>query len=35
MYVGGGQMIEAPYSGASVRIRSMDRGDYSGACRPG
>jgi cell wall-associated NlpC family hydrolase len=35
MYVGGGQMIEAPYSGASVRIRSMDRGDYAGACRPG
>lgn len=35
MYVGGGMMIEAPYSGASVRIRSMDRGDYAGACRPG
>jgi cell wall-associated NlpC family hydrolase len=35
MYIGGGQMIEAPYSGASVRIRSMDRGDYAGACRPG
>jgi len=34
MYVGGGKMIEAPYTGASVRIASMDRSDYAGACRP-
>jgi cell wall-associated NlpC family hydrolase len=34
MYVGGGEMIEAPYTGASVRIVSMDRSDYAGACRP-
>jgi cell wall-associated NlpC family hydrolase len=35
MYVGGGDFIEAPYSGASVRIVSLgNRGDYAGACRP-
>ena len=34
MYIGGGEMIEAPYTGASVRVSSMDRGDYAGACRP-
>ena len=34
MYVGGGMMIESPHSGANVRIASMDRGDYAGACRP-
>ena len=34
MYVGGGEMIEAPYTGASVRQVSMDRSDYAGACRP-
>ena len=34
MYVGGGAMIEAPYSGASVRIASIGRGDYIGAVRP-
>ena len=34
MYVGGGKMIEAPYTGARVRIASMDRSDYAGACRP-
>jgi hypothetical protein len=27
-------MIEAPYSGASVRIASIGRGDYIGAVRP-
>lgn len=39
MYTGDGEFIEAPYSGASVRISSLDdrisrRGDYVGACRP-
>jgi len=35
MYVGGGDFIEAPHSGASVRIASLaGRGDYVGACRP-
>ena len=34
LYIGGGSMIEAPYTGASVRIASMNRSDYAGACRP-
>lgn len=34
MYVGGGQMIEAPYTGAHVRVASAFRGDYAGASRP-
>jgi cell wall-associated NlpC family hydrolase len=34
MYVGGGVMVEAPYSGARVRIASIGRGDYIGAVRP-
>jgi cell wall-associated NlpC family hydrolase len=34
MYVGNGQMVEAPYTGASVRISSIGRGDYVGAVRP-
>jgi cell wall-associated NlpC family hydrolase len=34
IYVGGGQYIHAPYTGASVRIDSMSRSDYAGACRP-
>ncbi len=34
MYVGGGQMIEAPHSGSSVKYSSAFRGDYVGACRP-
>jgi cell wall-associated NlpC family hydrolase len=35
MYVGGGDFIEAPHSGADVRIsRLSGRGDYVGACRP-
>jgi cell wall-associated NlpC family hydrolase len=35
MYVGGGQFIEAPYTGADVRISSLgNRSDYAGACRP-
>ena len=34
MYLGGGAMVEAPYSGASVRIASIGRRDYIGAVRP-
>jgi peptidoglycan DL-endopeptidase CwlO len=35
MYVGGGMMIEAPYTGANVRYSSIHGGDYAGAARPG
>jgi cell wall-associated NlpC family hydrolase len=35
IYAGGGEMIEAPYSGQVVRYRSIDRRDYVGAARPG
>jgi cell wall-associated NlpC family hydrolase len=34
MYIGGGAMVEAPYSGARVRISSIGRRDYIGAVRP-
>jgi peptidoglycan DL-endopeptidase CwlO len=35
MYVGGGNFIEAPHTGAVVHISSLSgRGDYVGACRP-
>lgn len=35
MYIGGGEFIEAPYTGARVRISSLgNRSDYAGACRP-
>jgi len=34
VYIGGGTMIEAPYSGASVRVASIGRRDYIGAVRP-
>jgi cell wall-associated NlpC family hydrolase len=34
MYIGGGAMIEAPYSGASVRVASIGRRDFIGAVRP-
>jgi cell wall-associated NlpC family hydrolase len=34
MYIGGGQMIEAPHTGANVRISGAFRSDYAGACRP-
>jgi peptidoglycan DL-endopeptidase CwlO len=33
-HVGGGAMVEAPYSGARVRIASIGRRDYIGAVRP-
>ena len=33
MYVGDGNMINAPYTGVNVRIESMDRSDYTGATR--
>jgi peptidoglycan DL-endopeptidase CwlO len=34
MYAGNGTMIEAPYTGASVRYHSINRPDYAGATRP-
>lgn len=34
MYVGGGQMIHAPHTGDVVKISSINRSDYAGACRP-
>ena len=35
MYVGGGDFIEAPHTGANVRVSSLGgRWDYAGACRP-
>jgi cell wall-associated NlpC family hydrolase len=34
MYVGNGQMVEAPRSGLTVRVVSTDRSDYVGAGRP-
>jgi cell wall-associated NlpC family hydrolase len=34
MYIGGGLMIEAPYTGSVVRIRSINRPDYIGSVRP-
>ena len=35
MYIGNGQMVEAPYSGQVVRVVSSSRTDYVGAGRPG
>ena len=35
MYIGNGQMVEAPYTGAQVRVNSAIRSDYVGAGRPG
>ena len=35
MYIGNGQMVESPYTGASVRVTSAYRSDYAGAGRPG
>jgi len=34
MYVGHGEMIEAPHTGAGVRVASIARPDYIGASRP-
>lgn len=34
IYVGGGMYIHAPRTGDVVKISSMSRGDFSGACRP-
>ncbi|HTW21772.1 MAG TPA: NlpC/P60 family protein [Mycobacteriales bacterium] len=34
MYVGGGEMVDAPYTGVDVRYDSIDRPDYIGAVRP-
>ena len=35
MYIGNGQMVEAPYTGSQVRVNSAFRPDYVGAGRPG
>lgn len=35
MYIGNGQMVEAPYTGSQVRVNSAFRSDYVGAGRPG
>ena len=35
MYIGNGQMVEAPYSGQVVRVVSSSRSDFVGAGRPG
>ena len=35
MYIGNGQMVEAPYTGQVVRVVSAMRSDYVGAGRPG
>lgn len=35
MFIGDGKMVNAPYSGDSVRVDSIYRRDYAGAGRPG
>jgi cell wall-associated NlpC family hydrolase len=35
MYIGNGQMVEAPYTGQFVRVVSASRSDFAGAGRPG
>jgi cell wall-associated NlpC family hydrolase len=35
MYIGGGRVVEAPYTGTTVRVASALRSDYVGAGRPG
>jgi hypothetical protein len=34
MNIGRGLMVEAPFTGADVRVSSIDRPDYIGAVRP-
>lgn len=34
MYIGGGEMVEAPYTGSFVQVSSAMRSDYVGAGRP-
>lgn len=34
IYIGNGQMVEAPFTGAKVRVSSAFRPDYAGATRP-
>jgi cell wall-associated NlpC family hydrolase len=34
VYIGNGEMIDAPYTGSVVRFDSVDRPDYAGAVRP-
>ena len=34
IYIGAGNMIDAPYTGANVRITPFLRGDFIGAVRP-
>ncbi|HEX3212086.1 MAG TPA: peptidase P60, partial [Actinomycetota bacterium] len=34
IYIGAGNMVDAPYTGATVRITPFLRGDYIGAVRP-
>jgi cell wall-associated NlpC family hydrolase len=34
IYAGDGKMVNAPYTGANVRIDSINRNDYLGATRP-
>src|SRR6266498_1785225 len=34
MYIGRGLMVEAPFTGANVRVSSIGRADYIGTTRP-
>ncbi|MCE5204407.1 MAG: NlpC/P60 family protein [Actinomycetia bacterium] len=34
IYIGGGKYVHAPHTGDVVKISSLDRSDYAGACRP-
>ena len=34
MYIGGGRMVEAPYTGSSVRVTSLRTSDLVGVGRP-
>ncbi len=34
IYIGGGMYVHAPHTGDVVKISSVDRRDYAGACRP-